>query len=38
MGKRRAGNHSPQKNNSIQDSVWDVKKMNTQFLTSTKQQ
>jgi hypothetical protein len=36
MGRRRDGNHSPPKNNSIQDSV-DMKKMDTQFLISTKQ-
>jgi hypothetical protein len=37
MGRRRRdGNHSLQKNNSIQDSVGN-EKMDTQFLTSSKQ-
>jgi hypothetical protein len=36
MGRRRDVNHSPQKNNSIQDSVG-MNKMDSQFLTSTKQ-
>jgi hypothetical protein len=35
MGRRRrGGNHSPQKK-SIQD--WEIKKMDNQFLTPTKQ-
>jgi hypothetical protein len=36
MGRRRDGNHSPQKNNSIQYSVGN-ERMETQFLTPTKQ-
>jgi hypothetical protein len=36
MGRRRDGNHSPQKNNLIQDSG-EMKKTDTQFLTLTKQ-
>jgi ribosomal protein L14E/L6E/L27E len=36
MGRRgRDGNHSPQRNNSIEDSE-EMKKMNTHFLTPTK--
>jgi hypothetical protein len=33
---KRDGKHTPQENNSIQDSVGN-EKMDTQFLTSTKQ-
>jgi hypothetical protein len=36
MRRRSDGNHAPQKNNSIQDQ-WEMKKMDTLFLTPTKQ-
>jgi hypothetical protein len=36
MARRRDGNHTPQKNNSIQDSVLNEEN-DTQFLTSMKQ-
>jgi hypothetical protein len=36
MERRRDGNHTPQKNNSIWVD-WEMKKMDTHFLTPTKQ-
>jgi hypothetical protein len=36
IGRRRDGNHSPQKKISVQVQ-WEMKKMDTQFPVSTKQ-